>query len=416
MRHFVNYVLAKYATSGINFLIPLFLPVFLKKEDMGLIATFYSIYTLLFFFISLNANAYLLRAYVDEKENLSSLFQLSSLIMLSMCTVILIVFILLESFLRQISHFALIDLILVPLAVLFWQFITLFLTYFQAQQKSMQYSLLLLGRTSLATALMFIMIIILDLGWDSRIYSFLYTDVLLSMALLFVFRRYFSSFIIDKEFIGKTIATLKYGVPLIPHNLAMWVLFAADIFFINYYIGSEGSAIYYIANMMGLIIGLFQDAITTAWNPHVFAKIKNNDINQSYLIRYGALYFFILMILGAVVAFSAPVFLSYMYDGSYDEAVVLIPFMISAYVFNGIYKFFAAIIFYSKRTMLLWYASVTAAMLNIILNFMVIEEYGVLGVAISTCISFFVSMVITIWLGLREFKLISNIVSEKYNE
>ncbi|HXB41970.1 MAG TPA: polysaccharide biosynthesis C-terminal domain-containing protein [Bacteroidia bacterium] len=65
------------------------------------------------------------------------------------------------------------------------------------------------------------------------------------------------------------------------------------------------------------------------------------------------------------------------------------------YVFWGLYMLFSAVIFYKKKTKFMGILSVLNISLNALLNYFLIKEFGAIGAAYATTISFFVVLIIT---------------------
>jgi len=70
-------------------------------------------------------------------------------------------------------------------------------------------------------------------------------------------------------------------------------------------------------------------------------------------------------------------------------AVDCIPYIAFAYVFNGVYYFFVSGLFYNEAgTKYIFIASTISAAVNIILNFLLIPKYEIIGASLATLISF----------------------------
>jgi O-antigen/teichoic acid export membrane protein len=382
------------------FLLPLILPLYLNKISMGYIATFQSIYTFLIPLISFNASAYLLRMYIKDDRRMSYIFKASILIAIYSFVIIILIFTIGHDYFFDIFKMPLFWMIGASFSVLTWQILSLFITYFQASNDVKLYAISILGRSVLMVVILFFLIIFFHLDWESRIESLIFADLIILIFLFYKLKKLFLFRIQFKRLKYYIIALISYGLPLIPHTMAMWILFSVDIFFINHYLGLEYSGVYYIGNMFALILGIYQDAIITAIAPYFFQNIASGKISK--IKYYKFLFYFILsMILFiALLILCIPYILSFLYKNNYDNAIIIAQILLFGYLFNAIYKYIAIAIFYSKKTYLMLYSSFTAALSNILLNYLLIDK-GIIGIAFSTTISFFISMVITILISNR---------------
>ena len=57
------------------------------------------------------------------------------------------------------------------------------------------------------------------------------------------------------------------------------------------------------------------------------------------------------------------------------------------FAFNGMYKMVSVYIFYLEKTMIIAFASFGVAIMNVVLNFVFIPEYGPQGAAVATMMS-----------------------------
>ena len=103
----------------------------------------------------------------------------------------------------------------------------------------------------------------------------------------------------------------------------------------------------------------------------------------------------------------------------YAVGARIIPYVISAMVINGASVMFGAGLYIHKQSMSLMYMIITSAVLNVVLNLLLIPSYGFTGAALATLLSSVVfkvwsyavtSKTLTIpfpWLTLTKFCLIS---------
>ena len=77
-----------------------------------------------------------------------------------------------------------------------------------------------------------------------------------------------------------------------------------------------------------------------------------------------------------------------MAPASYWSGIKIIPFIALAYYFNFLYSFPANYEFFCEKTVFISIGTLCAAIINIVLNFLLIPSYGILGAAIATLIGY----------------------------
>ncbi|MCK5408535.1 MAG: polysaccharide biosynthesis C-terminal domain-containing protein, partial [Candidatus Krumholzibacteria bacterium] len=87
----------------------------------------------------------------------------------------------------------------------------------------------------------------------------------------------------------------------------------------------------------------------------------------------------------------------------YFSAATVIPLILLGFFFQGVYFFMAGPIFYFKKTYLMPFVTVAAALLNVGLNIILIPKLEIMGAAITTAVSFLFLALAAYSLGRRYF-------------
>ena len=202
-------------------------------------------------------------------------------------------------------------------------------------------------------------------------------------------------FFIIQLYRGKTFYSKKYwkyalafNIPLIPHYLSQHVLNSADRIMINYYIGASEAGIYGLAYSVSQIMKLFNTALTSTITPYIYQKIKANRIEDISRLAYlclpviGAINLLMILLAPEVIAIFAP-------PAYYDAIWVIPPVAMSVY-FSFAYDFFAKFSLYYEKTKFVMVASLSGALLNIILNAIFIPLFGYYAAGYTTLVCYMV--------------------------
>jgi len=69
-------------------------------------------------------------------------------------------------------------------------------------------------------------------------------------------------------------ASLRYGLPLVPHMLGGWMFNLADRLMINYMVGTAEAGLYTVGYQVGMAMNIVSTAINFAWSPFFFSQVK----------------------------------------------------------------------------------------------------------------------------------------------
>lgn len=192
---------------------------------------------------------------------------------------------------------------------------------------------------------------------------------------------------------------LLFNLPLVPHYLSQHVLNSADRIMIQHYIGSAEAGIYSLAYSVSQVMKLFNTALTQTITPFIYQKIKQNRIKDISKVAYIGLSaialvnLLLILLAPEVVYVFAPV--------SYREAIYVIPPIAMSVYFSFAYDFFSKFSLYFEKTKFVMLASLSGAVLNIILNAIFIPAFGYLAAGYTTLVCY---MVYTFahYLGMRK--------------
>jgi len=102
------------------------------------------------------------------------------------------------------------------------------------------------------------------------------------------------------------------------------------------------------------------------------------------------------------ISLFSPEFFKFFIAKSYAQGASIMTFLCFGLCLNAIYYFFVNILFYDKsKIRYVAIASVTAAVVNICLNIILIPRFGIQGAAITNLFSYFLSCLITGLIGNR---------------
>lgn len=179
---------------------------------------------------------------------------------------------------------------------------------------------------------------------------------------------------------------LLYQAPLVVHALSYTILAQADRIMIGNYVGYVQAAYYSIAYSLGNIVLIFQNSINQALVPWRFEKLEQKQYKNIRRITNYMLIGIGLIIL--VFMIIAPEVMKILFTADYYEAVWSVPPIALSVYFMFLYSLFVWVENYYEKTSYVALVSVSCAIINVILNRLLIPYFGYLVCGYTTVISY----------------------------
>ena len=391
------YTISNFMLKGINFIV---MPVFTRlmtKSDFGHYNNFVAWVQVLTIIASLSLNASIYRAKFDYGKNLvkyiSSILVLSTINTLFLYTIIFInseFFTNLFNMNEKCILFMFIYLCFSP-AIDFFQII---------ERLSFNYK-----KSVMLSCLISLSVIILSL-----IFLYNFSDGFVARLLGAYLPQIIVGIIIYIYFIntGHSINisywkyALKISAPFIPHLLAMTILSTTDRVMITHFCGAQNNALYSLAYTCSIPVTVLWNSLNAAFSPWLGEKLFSKDYNS--IKKVSIKYILIFAIPVCFIILLAPELLYLMGGKSYLEAKYVMPPVMLGCFFQFIYSMYVNVEQFEKKTFNMAIASVSAAIINLILNFIFIPIFGYIAAAFTTLIGY-VFLYIIHYLLVKKIKL-----------
>jgi len=210
-------------------------------------------------------------------------------------------------------------------------------------------------------------------------------------------------FTFDKSLIRNA---LIFALPLILGGIFSSMVDVLDRFLINFFRNQEEIGFYSFAYRFAMVVNLFGISFRTAWLPSSINKY--ND--EKYRTYYGKVFNRYLLI-SSVILVLVSIFIDdlfrvnfmgvNLFDKKYIPGLIVIPLLMSGYIFNGVAGFFAYYPYKSGKSYHFLISDFIAFSTNLILNIVLIPISGILGAAVATFMAFLVSAVYMMLLSQR---------------
>lgn len=211
---------------------------------------------------------------------------------------------------------------------------------------------------------------------------------------------------------GKKFINLKYwkyglvfSLPLIPEALSIQIMNQSDKIMIQKMISNEAAGIFALATTISFIIWILEDSVWNAWIPWLYAKISQGEEKEvakpwtSVMHMFGILSWVIVMLAPEAIAILGP--------AKYRPAVWLIAPMVSGTLFRFYSYSYSALQNYYKRTQYVAAGTIGTMVLNVILNYVCILNFGYMAAAYTTAFSYIILLLVQ---GILEHKITGMVI------
>ena len=385
------YTASNFLVKGIGFLTTPIFTRLLTKADFGLYNNYISWLAIATILVTLNLDSTLISARYDyEKKFDEYIFSVLSLSTLSTVAWFIIVNIFPYAFVSLLGM----DLVYINGMLLYFMFLPA-VSLFQAREryyfeykKTVATSLFIAIGTALISVLL---VLLMQNKLAGRIVGSIIPTVILG-AILYVY-------FIKK---GKRIRTgyWKYALPIclpyIPHLLSLTLLNSTDRVMITRWCGAEDNAIYSLAYTCGSMVTMLMTSMNSAYAPWLGEKL--NEGKHYEIRRFAKIYIVSFAFLAIGIMAVAPEALYILGGEAYSEAKFVMAPIAMGCVCQFIYTMFVNVEQFKKKTVGMAIASATAALVNLILNYIFIPRFGYLAAAYTTLVGYVVLLEIHMFL------------------
>ena len=197
-----------------------------------------------------------------------------------------------------------------------------------------------------------------------------------------VLSRYGLSFKINVNVFKKS---LDYGLRIFLTGIFSLLILRIDLYMVNFFKGMAESGLYSLASTFGNIFFYLPSSITTVMFPKI--NIENKSKKES-VARYSRISFLSVSVLalGTLLFIKYPIGLLYGREflSAVQPILLLLPGLIALSVSNVLGLYFLSTKYPFKLT-ISWFL---ATILNALLNFIYIPQYGMIAAAITSTISY----------------------------
>lgn len=181
-------------------------------------------------------------------------------------------------------------------------------------------------------------------------------------------------------------ALFYFGFPLMLNGLAFWGLSFLDRIMLKQLSSLSELAVYSIASTLAGVAILFQQIFTTIWHPMIYKWVADGVAEEKVGDVIELVQFVSLVLIAVVALFSFLV--SWLLPESYAATRFMLPACMVPPLFIMIAEVSGVGVSISRKTRYLPIVTVISMMLNLLLNYILIPQFGAGGAAAASAIAF----------------------------
>lgn len=203
-----------------------------------------------------------------------------------------------------------------------------------------------------------------------------------------------------------------FNIPLLAYYLSQTIFNQSDRIMISHISGTDKAAVYGVAYNLAMMLTFVLNAINTSYVPWFYGKIKEHKQKENQVISLLLAGMMALLLLAVI--WYAPEIILIMAGNQYQEAIWVVAPVSMSVLLLFYAQLFINVAFYYEEKKALVGASIGAALVNIVLNALLIPVYGFVAAGYTTLLSYLI-FAFANCLAMRKILRQRNIEDTAYN-
>lgn len=191
---------------------------------------------------------------------------------------------------------------------------------------------------------------------------------------------------------------LLYSIPLMPNAIFWWIGTSINRFFITGFIGIGATGLFAAASKIPNVMNMISSTFWQAWSLSAFQEFKKTDTGKFYSNVF-AVFRTCCFLIASLLILLAPWLASLLLQKEFFSGWPIIPVLILAFLFNVFAGFYGTVFTASMKTKYLMTSTAVAAVVVIVMTWILIPFMGLQGAAWAMVASNFAMYVIRVFLA-----------------
>ena len=182
---------------------------------------------------------------------------------------------------------------------------------------------------------------------------------------------------------------IRFSVPMIPTALFWWIINVSDRYAVTWMISSADAGIYAAAYKVPTIVSLVSSVFTEAWQMSAVMEKDSANRDQFFTKVFSALSSLLFLTSSALIVCSKLI-TKVLVGPSFYDSWRYIPILVVATSFSCFANFLNSVYMVERKSVLSLLTVMSGAVINVVLNVLLIPPMGVNGAALATFVSYLV--------------------------
>ena len=179
----------------------------------------------------------------------------------------------------------------------------------------------------------------------------------------------------------------KYSLPLVPNQLSWWTISISDRLIVSHILGLAANGIYSIANKFSSLYITVYNIFNMSWTESVTIHVSDEDRDEFMTETINSMFLLFGCACVGIIAVM-PIVFPMMVNDQYKEAYNQIPILMVAVLFQVIVGLYSVIYVAMKKSVDIAKTSFYAALINIVINIILIRLIGLYAASVSTLLAY----------------------------
>ncbi|MBR0412722.1 MAG: polysaccharide biosynthesis protein [Eubacterium sp.] len=185
---------------------------------------------------------------------------------------------------------------------------------------------------------------------------------------------------------------LRYSVPMMPTIILWWIINVSDRYMVTGFIGSAENGLYTAASKIPNFVIIFSTIFIDAWQLSAVDEYDNEG-TEDFFTKVFRVYSGGTFAVASALIITCQLLTKILVAPSYYDSWKFVPVLIMATAISCHVNFLASVYMAEKKNIMSMFTALAGAVVNVVLNLILIPQMGANGAAIATFAAFIVVFV-----------------------
>lgn len=268
------------------------------------------------------------------------------------------------------------------------------LNYLKAKEQNKTYTAIGLGRTLVLALANVLLLLVFNTGVKGYLLSTIIASIF-AIITTTIFGHLFKDIKESKRDYYLLKEMLVYSAPLILNGISWWVIHSSDKIMIEYMINAAALGLYAVAGKIPSVINVIVSIFSQAWDISSIKEVESTK-DTGFFDNVFKLYSFLVFFVTILAITLTKAFMQIYVGPEFRQAWLFVPLLLVSAAFGALGSYFGSFFGALKKSNLSMWSTLLAAVINILINFILIPHIGIWGAVISTLSAYTVMMIFRI--------------------